>query len=278
MSLPAISSVGLIIVAASSLAEPVELKQEPPPLRVLDSLEVNLGPRSIIYNRVETPVLKAQPAPAQETAAPVVEYVSTAEELEEMRRWEALSQVSLFLNCTVYDGRLSEVSFRQGDFEVVFLSSVNFHYLSHLFDLQTEDTYYFLFMGIGDSTKEEFNQKHKEFLRDKSPDLVSSGLLAPLAPGGTASASTWHVTSKGPVPAEVLRTIEDLHTYFDANRDVLIAQHTEREAARIAHEQWLKDNPPQPKDTVIQFFPIQSDHSPTEAMTLESALPATNLR
>lgn len=272
----AVVVVGTIFLSAGAHAEDTTREVDPPEYRVLDSLEIDLGSRSIIYNRVETPVLKPQPTPAGGPSAPVAEYVPTAEELEEMRQWEALSQVSLFLTCTVYDGRWSEVSFRQGNSDVVFWSTVNFRYLSHLFDLQTEDTYYLLFMGIGDSTKEEFTQKHKEFLRNSSPDLVTSGLSTPLAPGSMAPASSWHITSKRAVPAEVLRTIEDLHSYFDENREVLIAQHAEREAARIAHEQWLKNNPPQPKDTIIQFFPIQSDHSPTEARTFESALPATS--
>ncbi len=274
----ALATAGLIFVSTSARAEPSEARQEPPEFRVLDSQEIDLGSRSIIYNRVETPVLKPQPAPVEGPTTPVAEYVPTAEELEEMRRWEALNQVSLFLNCTVYDGRLTEVSFRQGETDVVFWSTVNFNYLSHLFDLLTEDTYYVIFMGIGDSTMEEFNEKNKELLHKKGFDLLSSGHSDQLAPATTAPASAWRITSSEPVPAEVVRTIEDLHSYFDSNRELLIAQHAVREAARIAHEQWLRDNPPQAKDTVIQFFPIQSSHSPTEARTLESTFSTTRAR
>lgn len=266
----AFATFGLILFAGSTRAQPAQEMQEPPELRVLDSQEIDLGSRSIIYNRVETPVLKPQPVPVEKPTTPVAEYEPTPEELEEMRRWEALDYVSLFLNCTVYDGRLTQVSFRQGESDVVFWSTVNFHYLSHLFDLLTEDTYYTLFLSVGDSTMEEFNEQNKEFLQSKSRDLGSSGLGDLLKTDTAAPASAWRITSKGPVPAEVVRTIEDIHSYFDTNRETLIAQHAEREAARLAQEQWLRDNPPQAKDTVIQFFPIQSDHSPTEARTLES--------
>lgn len=53
--------------------------------RVLDSQEVILGPRSIIYNRVETPPLLPQPAPVEKATTPIIEHTPTAEELAEMR-------------------------------------------------------------------------------------------------------------------------------------------------------------------------------------------------
>lgn len=155
---------------------------------------------------------------------------------------------------------------------MVFWSTANFNYLSQLFDLEVKDTYYSIFMAVGDSTREEFDHQNTELHQMGRKDLASNWPTDLLSKGNNSQTSVWRITSKDPVPAEVLRTIEDIHTYFDANRATLSTQHAEREAARIAHEQWLKDNPPQPKDTVIQFFPIQSDHSPMEARTLESAL------
>lgn len=268
----ALAMVGLIFFKANTHAEPAETKQEPPQFRVLDSQEVDLGSRSIIYNRVETPVLKPQPAPIEEPPTPVAEHVPTAEELAEMRRWEEMNYVSLFLSCTVYDNQLTEVRFRDGETDVVFWSNVNFNYLSQLFDLQIKDTYYSIFVAVGDSTREDFDQQNAELHRMNRPDMVSTWPTDLLETNAAAPSSTWRITSPQSVSAEAQNAIEDLHNHFDANRDALITQHAEREAARIAHEQWLKDNPPQPKDTVIQFFPIQSDHSPTEARTLDSAL------
>jgi hypothetical protein len=56
----------------------------------------------------------------------------------------------------------------------------------------------------------------------------------------------------------VKAALDELHRHFDANRADLIRGFEESEARRIAHEQWLRENPPQPKDTTISFFPIQS--------------------
>lgn len=183
-----------------------------------------------------------------------------------------MNHVSLFLSCTVYDDRLTEVRFRHGDKDIVFWSTINFHYLSQLFDLQTKDTYYFIMMGIGDSTTEELLQQNAELRRMGRSDLLSTPPADLLDASKTERQSTWRVTSKGTIPPEAQRAIADLHAHFDANRDALIAARAEREAAWAAHEQSLKDNPPQPKDTVIQFFPIQSDHSPTKAQSLKSSL------
>lgn len=65
----ALASVGLIFSATSSRSETAATEREPRQLRVLDSQEVILGPRSMIYNRVETPSLLPQPAPAERAAA-----------------------------------------------------------------------------------------------------------------------------------------------------------------------------------------------------------------
>lgn len=271
MLLLVLAALGLNFTSTIVHAEPAQPDKEQRQWRILDSQAVNLGPRSIIYNRVETPVLKPQPVTVERTPALLADHIPTAEKLEEMRFWEALDYVGLFLSCTVYADQLTEVRFRQGESDIVFWSTINFNFLSQLFDLLTKDIYYSIFIAVGDSTTEEFNQQNAELLRMGRSDLLSTWPNDIQNSTGSAEKSAWRITSKDPVTPEVLRSIEDLHTHFDANRDALIAKYAEREAARIVHEQWLKDNPPQPKDTIVQFFPIQSDHSTTEAKTLESS-------
>lgn len=268
----------LLLVAATttfllaSLVLAETAKSEPPSLKVLDSQEVDLGSRSIIYHRVETPLLIPEPPSAGRQAAPVAERAVTQEELEEIQKWESLNYVSLFLSCTVYDGRWTEVRFRHENTDIIFWSTANFNYLSQMADVLTEDTYYSMMMMVVDSTLEDLAQQNAE--------LRTSGQLSQLVTPPSdilqsdpkAPKSEWRITSKAPVPAEAQRAIADLHAHYDANRETLIAEYEARQAARIAHEKWLRENPPQPQDTVIQFFPIQSDHSPTEAQTLKSSL------
>ena len=120
--------------------------------RILDTQEVQLGTRSIIYHRVETPILKPQPEPLA-TPAPTPAPIPSAEELAEQARWDAFPQMNLFMSCTVYNDALSQGSFHHEGVNVVFWSTINFHYLSQTYDLMTPDCYYYLFVTAGDSTK-----------------------------------------------------------------------------------------------------------------------------
>lgn len=238
---------------------------DPRSLRVLDSQVVDLGSRSIIYDRVESPVLEPK-------SEPVAEPQLTAEELAEMRRWDKMHHVSLFLSCMVYDGKLTEVRFRQGNSDVVFWSSIDFRLFNQLTDFQIGDAYYSFIVAVSDWRREDFDQQKAELLRLGRRDWVSTWPSDLLAADRGGSPSAWRITSQNPVSPEALRTVEDLHAYFDSNRQDLMVQHEEREKARIAEIERLGDSPPVPEDTVIQFFPIRSSHLPDAARTLESAL------
>ena len=270
MLLVALATVGVIFTTASGFTKPVEHEKQPPTFKVLDSQEVDLGSRSIIYNRVETPLLKPQPPVVERAAAPVTAHIPTPEELEEIRRWEALNYVGLYLSCTVYDGQWTEVRFRHEDTDITFWSTANFNYLSQLFDLLSEDTYYSLMVMVSDSTLKELDQQNAELRQSGQSALATFPPTDLLQLNTQKQKSTWRITSKAPVPPEAQRAIEDLHAHYDANRQALMDEYAARQAAQIAHKKWLKENPQQPQDTVIQFFPIQSSHSPTEARTLDS--------
>lgn len=221
---------------------------------ILDSQEVDLGPRSIIYNRVATPDLLPQQEPVKSPVAESIASVPTAEEIAAFERWQQMHHVTLFLSCTVYEDSLTEVHVWHEQSQISFWTTINFHYLSQITSLETEDTYYFLLMGLGDSTREEFDRNNAFLLDQGRPELVR--VWPVLSPSSTSS--KWEIVSGDPAPPEVIRAIEDLHNYFDANRNNLINQYTQREAERVARQAWQKANPPQPVDTVIEFFPIQS--------------------
>ena len=254
-------ALGFSALAATSSAQVVQESTQRLPLRVLDSQEVDLGPRSIIYNRVATPVLKPTPMPTPVVVAPDV--VPTAAELEEMQRLESKRYAYAFLSCTVYDSRFTEVEWYEDGRWVRFLTTINFHYLSQLSDFETPDSSYSIFMGLGDCSREEFDGWNQALVAESAFGFHSRpwpfGLLQRQAQTGK---SAWQLITAGPVSSEVTQAIDDLHRYFDANRDKLVREYDESEAARLALEQWLKENPPQPKDSVVEFFPIRSRHAP----------------
>ncbi len=211
--------------------------------RILSSVEVDYGDHSVFYNRIEPPVLKPQ-----ESRTPVPPREATAEEIAEAARIEAKRQVNLWISCTVFDGQFTEVRIPQDGQEVMIYSTIDFNLLAQGFDLETADSFYSLFLGLGDAPREEFTGQWPKRL---------------LAEAARTGQSKWQVVGQLQPSAETLRTLEDLHRYFDAQRDGLIAQRAERDAAQKVQEEWLKANPPVPEDIEVNFFPIHSSSAST---------------
>ena len=205
--------------------------------RILESVEVDYGDHSVFYNRVEAPVLKPEAA-----RTPVPSRAPTAAEIAQTERLEAKRQVNLWLSCTVFDGQFTEIRLPQDGQEVVIHSTIDFNFLAPGFDLETADSYYNLYMGLGDATRDEFSGRWPTTL---------------LAEAARTGKSRWQVVSNVLLSADSLRSVENLHTYVDTHRGTLIAQRAQREAAQRAHEEWLKANPPVPEDIVINYWKVQ---------------------
>ncbi len=260
-------SLALFSVFGATAGTNVQSETKPPAYHgILESWEVDLETRSIFYNRVEAPVLKPQPklqqAPVEAASEP------TAEELAWIKEWESKRNVFMFLSCTVYDREVTNVSWWHEGGEYVLWSSIDFNYLRGLFDFETPESRYSVFMGIGDETRQQIRERNdsvendpemKAYSRKEGIDL-SRPLPPRQIPGATPAHSTYQFVSlpKTGVDPEITRARAELHRYFEANREQLVHDFQTSEAARIAHEQWMKENPPVPQDTTISFFPIKS--------------------
>lgn len=51
-----------------------------------------------------------------------------------------------------------------------------------------------------------------------------------------------------------LAALDALHIYYDANRQRIADEYAKREAARIEQERMLREHPPKPKDTVVNYW------------------------
>lgn len=226
--------------------------------RVLQSWEVNLGNRSIFYNRVAPPpALPPQtPAPLPE-AKPLTAEEAAAAEARAKKKFDAL-----FLSATVYDRSVTELRWWFENREYRAWSNVDFNYFAGAGEIETEDTVYWLIMGLGNDTAESVAAANERAAAEGwnwHKDLPSAVRFNPARAEYFLAAD-----SKGSEPpAEALAAIDALHRYYDTNRTRLAEEYAKREAARIAQEQWLKEHPPVPKDTVINFWPKKSRTYPT---------------
>lgn len=231
--------------------EPVAISEAVAKARVVDSQEVDLGPRSIIYNRLETPVLKPQPTPAP-APQPQREVPPTAEELAAIRAWEAKFHDSVFLSVTVYDGRFSELRWQEDGRENVVWSNVNFLHFSPLTDLETKDAYYSIMLWGWETTTDEIRSLNAQA---RTPSEVME--LPPRGLPMLAKAGPQWVAA-GPLTDGAVRAMKDFHEYYRAHGATLAADYRQREAEAKAQEEWMKAHPPLPQDTVVNFFPIRS--------------------
>lgn len=231
-------------------------------LRILDQQEVDLGDHSIIFNRVETPVLK----PRVEASIPPADVSQrpSAEELAEILRQEAKRDVLMFLSCTVYDRRIAEVRWTRDDGQYVLWSGVDFNHLRDMLYFESGDTCYTLFMGIGNESINDVRRWNSEVdadfeLRNYEPDL-----RFPVPPtqfiGEIASRSVYRLVSfpQTGIDPEAKAALDSLHQYYETNRSRLTREYEDSEAENAARAEWLRANPPRPKNMTINFFPIRS--------------------
>ena len=245
--------------AGSPSADPLRVGK-----KILDRHEVDFGSHTITYDRLETPRLKPVPTPT-----PVLrrmEPVPTAAELEEMRKMAEKRFASVFLQCTLFNKEFTEVEWNEEGVNLAFLTTANFQYLSQLSDFDTGTSECSFLMGWGEGDRAEFEVMNRVYamgrVAGRKPRSWPASLIQQQKRTGK---SAWQLVSTGPVPPEVLKVIEALHTYYDANAAKLAADFRRREAEQAAHELWLKNNPPIPRDTTVEYFPIRSSNANSQA-------------
>lgn len=224
--------------------------------KVLSTTEINLGERSIIYQRVEPP---KETVPV-EVGQPTVIPTRTAAEMAAMiAQAQRLVRVTLSLSCTVYETGVTEVRWSHEGAEYRVLSSVDFNQVRSVTDFEADGRRYSAFLGIGNamsaSTLARLQASGAKFPASmlRPAPALPADVLSDIAKNG---GSRYVVISAPTKPdAAAYEGIDALHRYFDAHKAELIAAWQQSEAERIAHEQWLKDHPPVPQDTVIQFWP-----------------------
>ena len=122
-------------------------------------------------------------------------------------------------------------------------------------------------MVVGNDTR----AKRIQYLRSLNNEDLKAGLQLDVPPPVTNFNPTRSeyviVEDKAhrPPPVEDLTALDALHVYFDANKQTLIEEQTKREVANAELQRWLKEHPPIPKDTVVNYW--KNDVAPVRAAT-----------
>jgi hypothetical protein len=163
-------------------------------------------------------------------------------------------QEVLFLSATVYDRQVTEVRCFAGQREIKIFTNIDFNLLTGQGGFETDDTVYALILGLGNETRGEVDAFNERAAKEGWPQSTLKQI--PMPESFSKTRSEYVVAdgdeSKAP-PEEMLKAFDALHTFYDANQQRLAEDYAKRETARIERERWLKEHPPVPKDTVINY-------------------------
>lgn len=200
--------------------------------QVIEQQVIQKQGRAITFNRVVPPLLPTAPVSNTEVAE-----VPVAQELKDHQM--------ISISATVYDRKITELRWFKDGKSFHAWSNIDFNYIAGMGSFETEDTIYSLVLGIGNETDQS------------SGELKSLPALESFPPG-PASYILIREDSKTAYTTQDLASMNVLHHYFEVNRDKLKAAYAVREQQRIEQEQWQKEHPPVPQDTIINFWPIKS--------------------
>ena len=211
--------------------------KELPAFTVRSTTVRQLEDRKIIMQRVSDPGLPDPPPPPP----------ATKEELEALRaspEWhqriaDHKESKSILLSASVVDGKATFVRWYHDGEEFQAWSNVNFNHLSGFAEFESNRTRYSFIMAVGDISTAKGG---KSEWPGKPPELGVDYPAFTLIKGDQ---------SKG----DALAMMIALHDLYENEQDKLVAAHKGPLRASAEREAWLRANPPQPQDTVIQFWP-----------------------
>jgi hypothetical protein len=223
-------------VSDGSPAAPAPPK-ELPTFSVEATTTHQLKDRKVIMQRVTDPGLPDPPAPPPPKTKEELEALRASPEWQELIAKHKETKLIL-LSATVVDGEATFLRWWHGGEEFQAWSNVNFHHLSGFAEFEDEKTRYAFIMEVGDVRTDG---DRRLAWPGNPPDLGVDYPAFTLVKGDAGD-------------SEGLRMMESMHDLYENERETLVAAHEARLRARAEREAWLKANPPQPKDTVIQFW------------------------
>ncbi len=207
------------------------------------------------------------PPPAAARAIEPIPRERTGDRFAEFLRLEAerKPQRNISLSATVYDREVTEIRLWHEGEQYRALSNVAFNHLQTIGNFEDE-TAHWSFFGMVVSVRAEDEAEAAEqarrfgaaYLPRERPD--TSGFTSLEEPEYLVYPET-----DQPVPNAVLVKLDAIHAFYLANEPTLAIRHQRREALAEAHRKWREENPPEAKDSVVNFWPIRSNSAGTPA-------------
>lgn len=229
--------------------------------------EVDHGNRKTILRRVAPPEnLNIEDHESRQGGHSTASSKGPATTEEEITAWMDGQPFPRTLNLTavVYDRTLTEITWRdEGHREWTILSNVDFRYLGGTggFEDGTHQWLTFLFVDEVDSEKEAATARRAAD-EGFSYEPRTAERWRPLVPGdflfGTEPEYLLVATEeRREIPAALFEELDALHSYYHAHEERLIADYYRNKALNEARRAWREANPPEPRDSVINFWRVR---------------------
>jgi hypothetical protein len=180
-----------------------------PPLQVIESLEVQRGNKTTIYQRVVPPVRPAPTATPLPSARPSAAVPLTAEQ----QRQAAMKSETLLLMATVHEQRVTELCWQQRGREYRAWSNIDFNHLAGVSEIETAETIYTLLLGASDITAAEAEAFNRAITERGLPAALLKQLPPPERfPAGRSGYVMAADLDALPVPGETTALLDALHT------------------------------------------------------------------
>jgi len=216
----------------------------------------------VTINRVEPPRLKVAPKPTS------LDREATRTWTEE--EWAAMvaaqpEQQSISLSVTVFGEEYSKILWRKPrdteerskeapeEFEI--WTNLNLNYLRPIGSFDRDHVVY-SYMGFTDTITREDEAWRRAYAKERGYDYESRWQSPPVRfTDGTAEYVVVEAEERR-IPPKLYQQMDALFGHYLENEERFKTEFLNNEALRKAKEAYLKENPPEPKDVIINHWPI----------------------
>lgn len=239
-------------------------KAELESMAVAESRVLQKEGHRVTINRVVPPRLKA--APAGKPSGRKASRTWTEEEWAAMIAAQPEHQ-SISLSVTVFGDEYSKILWREPrdederrkapeEFEI--WSNVNLNYLRPISSFDRDNIVY-SYMGFTSTITREDEARRRGYAKERGFDYESRWQSPPVRFTEGKAEYVVVEAEERRIPPELYEQMDALFTHYFENEARFKAEFLRSEALGKAREAYLKANPPEPKDVIINHWPISKE-------------------
>lgn len=224
---------------------------------VVESKTVQTQGGSLKFNQVRPLVL-------EKVVKPTREEPKNTMTPEEWAAYMVSQQVripeQISLGANVYGDSHSEITWRDTETGARFTvwTNVSLNYLRPVSSIQAKNYDYMYFGFVTPYTKED-EQRHIQIAREHGVEVESRWKEPPVAFTGGSYEYIVITEDTAKVPDKLYRQLDALIGHYVAHREELEIEYENSQTLEAARQQYLKENPPQPRETLVNFWKIEDE-------------------